>query len=111
MVRVPDIHIDLDELNHSELVALARWSGLPASRAFPRDMLVESLESFRPVEADMPFDKMREDLSTWMKRWWSIFQMQVSKKVCPTCSLCKDLQVLDCYSKNAHQINPNKRRR
>jgi len=47
----------------------------------------------------------------WLKRWWDNIQMQMPKKVCPNCHLCKDLQVLDCYSKNEKQIKPGPSRR
>lgn len=111
MAKVPDVHIDLSELNHTELVLLARWCDLPASRAIPREVLEQSLETFIPVDVPIPLDKMRKEMSDWMKRWWDVVRMQVSKKVCPNCHLCKDLQVLDCYTHNETNINPKRARR
>jgi len=109
MAKVPVVHIDLSELNHSELVMLAKWCGLPASRAVPRDLLVESLEAFTPIEAPMPLDEKRKQMSEWMKRWWNVVRMQVPKKVCPDCTKCHDLQVLDCYTRNESNIHPRRR--
>jgi len=111
MVKAPDIHIDLVDLNHSELVVLAKWCGLPASRGMPREMLIEELESFVPTEAPVPFDDKREAMSEWIKSKWSIIRMQMPKKVCPNCRLCKDLQVLSCYEKNETHIKPPRARR
>lgn len=111
MPKIPVVDIDLSELNHSELVLLAKWCDLPASRALPREVLIESLQSFQPVDIPIPFDKKRQEMSNWLKRWWDVVRMQVSKKVCPRCDLCKDLQVLDCYTKNEANINPKRARR
>jgi len=111
MARTPDIHIDLNMLNHSELVLLAKWCGLPASRGMPREILMSSLETFQPAELPIPFDEKRTQMSEWLKRWWNNIRMQMPKKVCPNCHLCKDLQVLDCYSENEKQIKPGTTRR
>jgi hypothetical protein len=111
MARLPEIHVDLTVLNHSELVLLAKWSGLPASRGLPREVLIESLETFTPSELPIPFDEKRRQLQEWLERWWNNIRMQMPKKVCPDCSLCKDLQVLDCYSENERQIKPPTSRR
>lgn len=100
MVTVPDIQIELDDLNHSELVLLARWNGLKANRGMPREVLYRHLRTFTPFEPADPFDGAREAVSTWLKRHWERFQLQVAKKVCPHCERCRDLQVLDCYMKN-----------
>lgn len=111
MVKTPDIHVDLTQLNHSELVLLNEWCGLPASRGMPREMLISALENFRPPEVPVPFDDKREALSTWIKSRWSTLRMQMPKKVCPNCHLCNDLQVLDCYTKNVNHIKPPRARR
>jgi hypothetical protein len=111
MVKTPDIHVDLVELNHSELVLLAKWCGLPASRGMPREMLIEELENFTPTEVPVPFDEKREALSAWIKNHWSTLRMQMPKKVCPNCHQCKDLQILDCYTKNEKHIKPPRARR
>jgi hypothetical protein len=111
MARLPEIHVDLTVLNHSELVLLAKWCGLPASRGMSREVLIESLETFQPSELPIPFDEKRQLMSEWLKRWWSNIRMQMPKKVCPNCRLCRDLQVLDCYSENEKQIKPGPARR
>lgn len=109
MARIPDVHIDLSDLNHSELVLLARWCGLPASRAVSRELLVESLETFEPIDIPMPLDDKRQEMAEWLNRWWDVVRMQVPKKVCPNCLLCKDLQVMDCYLRNESNIRPGRR--
>jgi hypothetical protein len=111
MASVPSLSLDLVELNHTELVLLAKWCGLPASRGIPREVLIESLETFKPIDVAIPFDEKRHTLSTWITRNWSIVRMQVPKKVCPKCNLCKDLQVLDCYTVNEDLIKPKRPRR
>lgn len=111
MARIPDVHIDLENLNHSELVLLAKWCDLPASRALPREKLVESLVTLEPIEALMPIQEMRETLCKWLVRWWDRVQMQAAKKVCPACHKCRDLQVLDCYLRNKSNIRPDRPRR
>jgi hypothetical protein len=103
--------LDLDELNHTELVALAKWCGLPASRGMPRWMLKQSLETFTPASVDIPVDNLRAALSAWLKKYWGTLRMQMPKKVCPDCFKCKDLQVLDCYAMNEAQIKPGPSRR
>lgn len=111
MAKLPEFHVDLAVLNHSELVMLAKWCGLPASRGIPREVLIESLETFTPSKLPVPFDKMREQMNEWLKRWWNNLRMQVPKKVCPDCYRCRDLQVLDCYSRNESKIKPGPARR
>ena len=103
MVKLPEGDFDITDLNHTELVQLANWNGLKASRAYPRERIIEALENYQPFE-DGPFDHWRVKLSKWLHRWWSIVRMQVPKKVCPRCDLCRDAQVLDCYMKNKTNI-------
>lgn len=102
-MAAPD-SVNLEDLNHSELVALVKWKDLPASPAYSREELLESLRTLRPIERPDPFDAMRASMSAWLNRWWSALRMQVPKKVCPNCRECRDLQVLDCYSKNEASI-------
>lgn len=104
MVKQPDITIDLNEINQSELVALCRWIGVKATRGWPREYLIWALENFYSVEYDDPVDVHRHKLSGWLKRWWDRIQMQAQKKVCPRCENCGDLQVLHCYMKNRKGI-------
>ena len=103
MAKLPDADYDLDSMNHSELVQLANYNGLNASRAAPREVLIEHLKTFTRFE-ERPFDGMRHDLSQWLQRWWSRLRMQMPKKVCPDCFQCRDAQILDCYSRNRANI-------
>ncbi len=111
MPKIPEIRIDLSELNHTELVLLAKWNGLPASRAIPRGVLERSLHEMEPVDVPIPLDDRRKQMSEWLTRWWDVVSMQVAKKVCPHCFKCSDLQVLDCYLRNESNINPKRARR
>ena len=111
MARIPDVHIDPSNLNHSELVLLAKWCELPASRAVPREKLIESLETFTPIETPMPLQETRVTLAKWLVRWWDRVRMQAAKKVCPRCYKCRDLQVLDCFTRNRSNIQPARPRR
>ena len=104
MVKQPDISIDLDELNQSELVMMCEWVGIKVSRGWPRAHLVEALENFQGTSFADPVDVNREKLSAWLFRYWDRIQMQAQKKVCPSCFHCDDLQVLTCYSKNRKGI-------
>lgn len=104
MVTIPDVRIALEDLNHSELVALARWCGLNANRGIPRSVLCEHLRGFIPFKEEDPFDGMRVSISTWLKRYWDRFRLQVGKKVCPNCHECREIQVLDCYVTNRKNL-------
>jgi hypothetical protein len=106
MAKTPRLHVDLQSLNQSELILLAKWNDLPASRAMSREMLIDSLENFHPVDAPMPVDDLRKLVSTWLTRNWDRVRMQLPKKVCPDCFKCRDLQVLNCYTKNESLIKP-----
>lgn len=104
MVKLPEIHIDLDQLNDSELVRLCQWVGIEASRSWPRKLLVHTLENFEASDFEDPIDKYRYRLSEWLKMHWKRIRMQMDKKVCPDCYLCRDLQVLECYNDNRRKI-------
>jgi hypothetical protein len=104
MVKTPDIEIDLDELNHSELVTLARWCGLEVSRAMPRIAIYDALYHFDPIVESDPIDRLRYRLSRWLKRYWDRIRMQAKKKACPNCFNCRDLQALECYTQNRRLI-------
>ena len=100
MARFADVDLDLNEVNDSELVALCRWAGFDASRAWPREVLLDALLSFDPPDVPGPLDEYRAQLSKWLNRYWRKLQMQTKKKVCPNCHMCSEIQVLDCYGKN-----------
>ena len=100
-----DIRIDFDEMNHSELVKLAHWVGMKnISRAMPREMIINMLQSLSPAEIPNPIDKMRSAMKSWMRRYWGRLAMQVNKSECPNCELCDDFQAVECYSENQHQF-------
>jgi hypothetical protein len=95
-----DVELNLNSLNHSELVTLARWLDIQASRAVPRDMLIHAIENFVGLNFTDSIRVKGEKLSAWLGRYWEQIQMQARKKVCPNCHLCRDAQVLECYELN-----------
>ena len=104
MVKQQEIQVDLDDLNDSELVQLCYWVGIKASRAWPRALLLSSLENFEPVDIEQPLDKERYSMSEFLKLYWDRVRMQVGKKVCPNCFECREIQILDCHTKNKRHI-------
>jgi hypothetical protein len=105
MVHQPERPIDLTQLNHTELVALAQWVGIKeANRAWPRELLVYVLENFQTVGIEDPMDKFRNKVKPWLKRYWDRVRMQMTKAVCPNCEHCRDFQVLECYYRNKSRI-------
>jgi len=105
MVREQELDIDLSDLNHSELILLARWNGLNASRAVPREEIIEALSTFQPLPYPQPFEEEGKRLSAWMTRWWKDkLRMQAEKKVCPRCRFCQEAQVILCFNVNRHNI-------
>ena len=104
MAKLPEIHIDLDEMNQAELVALCQWAGIDASRAFSRDQLITCLEKFWPLDVENPIRDYQNRMSEWLLRYWERVRMQAAKKVCPRCHLCRDLQVLECFNRSKKYI-------
>ena len=105
MVRGENIEVDLTDLNHSELVLLAQWNGLNASRAVPRQEILEALATFQPLPYQQPFEDKQKKLSAWLKRWWKEkLRMQAERRVCPRCHLCRGTQVLLCFNENRINI-------
>lgn len=99
-----ETEIDLTELNHSELVLLANWNGLNVTRGLPRETIEYLLTNLVPNNRPDPFARDRQDLSSWMVKYWARIQMQVPKKVCPNCHECRELQVLDCFRANRENL-------
>ena len=104
MPKAKEVSVDLDDLNHSELVLLCQWLGMKASRAVPRNALVSSILSLSPLAYTDTVDGKRKILSEWLKRNWDCIRMQAQKKVCPNCYECRDLQVLECYRLNKKSL-------
>ena len=100
-----DIHVDLSEMNHTELVMLARWIGLTGiTRAIPRTVLIRAISNFEQIEFKNPVDQYRKMMSGWLRLHWKRLQMQAYSKVCPNCDRCSDMRALDCYLINRSQI-------
>lgn len=98
--------IDLDDLNHTELVTLMHWLGMEnVTRAVPRDMILEALEELQTIDIPNPVDEKRRIVSKWLTRHWDRLAMQVRKSECPDCFLCSDMQVVECFNDNKHHFN------
>lgn len=108
MPKFAEIQLDLDEVNQTELVALCAWAGIPASRAWPREVLVEALRTFTPPDIPLPLEKSRDIMSKWLQRHWDKFRMQMEKKTCPDCYHCHDMQVISCYDMNKKNFKAGK---
>jgi len=104
LVKQPEMEIDLNEVNHSELVRLCQWMGISANRGIPREVLVQMLEDFEDYEIPNPIDEARGIVSQFLDRYWDRIRMQAQKKVCPDCSLCRDMQVLECFNMNKKSL-------
>ena len=100
-----DVRIDFDEMNHTELVELAHWVGMKNfSRAIPRELIINALQTLDPMNFPNPVDRMRGSLKSWMIRYWDRIAMQVPKSECPNCELCNDFQAVECHTENKHQF-------
>jgi hypothetical protein len=104
LVKQPTMEIDLDKVNHTELVRLCHWMGIPANRGIPREVLVQMLENFEDIGAPNPIDVAREIVSQFLRRYWDRIRMQAQMKVCPDCTLCRDMQVLECFNMNKKSL-------
>lgn len=104
-MKLPETRIDPDEVNHSELVQLCQFIGIPgASRAWSRDLLLYCLTNFEDRSGPNPLDDLRQLMHEWLDLRWKNMAMQADKKVCPNCHLCRDVEVLECYVRNKNQI-------
>ena len=100
-----EVQINLEEMNQSELVMLARWIGLTGiTRAIPRTVLITAISNFENIEFKNPVDNYRKMMSGWLRLHWKRLQMQAYSKVCPNCERCSDMRALDCYLINRSQI-------
>jgi hypothetical protein len=103
-LKLPAVEVNFDELNHSELVLLANWNQLGATRANTREEIIQALEIMQPLNTPAAFRDEAERLSAWINLHWNVFQMQVGKRVCPNCDQCSDLQNLECYRLNRSRL-------
>jgi len=95
----------LDQLNHTELVSLARLNGIPgAAKSVPREVLIYALRNLEPIDLSSPTAGIADRMSKWLIRWWARLQDTAPKSCCPNCPGCPDLQILDCYEVNKGQI-------
>ena len=100
-----ELQIDLESMNHSELVLLARWVGFNhITRSMPRKKVIEVIEDLNNVEFKNPINGYRKMMSSWLKLRWDRLQMQAVSSSCPNCEQCDDMRSLDCYMTNRSVI-------
>jgi hypothetical protein len=129
MVTKGQEEIVLEDMNHTELVFLAKWLGIRASRAIPREGIIWAITNLTPMSRKRKSDEKKKDdkkniklkddglpdmmdtieskqitLSTWLKQYWDRFEMQSNKRACPNCLGCSDIQALSCYELNKSQF-------
>jgi hypothetical protein len=99
---------DYDLLNQAEIVELCRHNQLAgASRMVDRKDLLGSLLTLTPLEhANNPMRATSARMKVWLSKWWDRVRISAPKTCCPDCPGCSDLQVLDCYRANKHQMEP-----
>jgi hypothetical protein len=91
----------LSELNHTELVGLARWIGIKnVTRGWPRELILQCIEGLNDPDIKNPVDVRRRKMEVFQQKYWDRIRMQAPKKVCPRCGECRDLQVIACYDLN-----------
>ncbi len=110
-MKIPhaDFEMPWDELNHTELVWLATYNGIPdVSRGVPRDDIIRALREVRTIPgAKDPFKRRKGRLSSWLKKWWDkigLEQQNPPAKHCPECVLCPDAKIAWCWMHNHEQI-------
>lgn len=107
---------DLSEVNHTELLQLARNFRADLHRCTPRDVLVEVLTCPAGEEPEVPplrTNRYRLQLMEYVNASWDRVGALV---VCPAksrdpheCFGCTDTQVLECYYENHQAIASAKR--
>ena len=108
----------LDQLNTTELVALAVFNELPgfppagAPKGYPRKVLIEALMKLESPKIPPPMMDERVNINKFVSSRWGNFKSQAPYRQCPECSLgkidrkvdeyvrCSDLQVSECWVKN-----------
>jgi hypothetical protein len=108
---------DLDDYNHTELVAIAAANDVPgfhksgATKGVPRAHLIRMLEGLEALEIPEPLDDIRSEIEEFVRRRWSRLKDQMSLDQCPHCrgghvrrgdfKRCSDLSVALCFNRNA----------
>ncbi len=113
VIRDPET-LDFDELNHSELVAIARFNEIEACRGTPREVIVQHLQELEPIDEQDPYVPIREQLHRWMTYHWNTVKSAVGTKFMPERlvvpehipdkGLVSNLEVLALWAQNEHQI-------
>jgi len=103
--------IKLSELNHTELLTLAKGLNPDVCRTTPKEVLIELIEcdpGEEPVIPALPINKHRRHIMKFVIANWSRLGALVD---CPARSLdpfacyqCLDMQVAECWVTNEHII-------
>lgn len=105
----PDIK--LSELNHTELLTLARELDADVCRSTPKDVLIDILESAPGEEPELepnPANKRRLRIMEFVidnqSRLGALLSCPAKSLDKYACFQCLDLQVAECWSTNEHII-------
>lgn len=113
--------VNLDELNLTELSELAARNDIPGfnsvgvAKGYPRHVILYALRNLESPGADPAMTTERDTIQRYVKKHWERFRSQAPYKQCPWCLegwvdkngvkvRCTDLQVADCYAKNADML-------
>jgi hypothetical protein len=101
----PEEEVLLELLCHSELVEIAKFNGIEdASRAVPREILIHAIENWEMVGIENPMDRTRMRLTTFFRRFWKRFQMQVPFRSPDAAMEFSDMEAAKYYVKNRDRL-------
>lgn len=105
--------VTLDELNHTELLLLAKDINPNVFRQTPRDVLVSIIESdVEPDVPDLPVNKHRLRIMKFVRENWercgALINCPAKSQDPHACFQCLDLQATECWTKNKHIIGNEK---
>jgi hypothetical protein len=97
-----------DEFNQTELVQLATHCDVRnASRALPRAVIIEHIQTLQDIVSYSPLNEYKIRMSAWLNHYWTAKGdlQKPAFRPCPDCTMCTDLQIVDCYEQNGDQID------
>lgn len=105
--------INYDEFNTTELLAFAKHKDVRgATRATPREVIIDAIHNNHDVDDDSRLIEMREELSSYLKSFWDTkFQMQARHSSCPNCETCSDFLLVVCHHANKDGMTLWKKRK
>lgn len=101
--------MDLNELNHTELVALARMIDPHVTRGYDRFALIAILDEDEDLNLDKPaVDFARDDIYQMVNHYWhqveSLISCPMKSREARACYGCSEIQVAECTISNENLI-------